>query len=259
MSKTIGKKKFGSIFCVTYLVAVATIVALTGSGCRTGDRSRGSHRNISRRLPHHNNDLPAYRPAPNQAPSVPTTGMPAEPSTLSSRLRPGMVLNIVVLVAGREMFVESSKRISENGYITLPLLGNMMVQGHSLASLAAALSKSYSDYFVEPQIVVDFAREEMSMDGIYPWGYVTVLGRVRSPGRVAIPATRDLTVSRAIQQAGGLNTSARDTSIRVTRQTALGETETTDVNLRAIGEQGRIGEDIVLQPGDVVFIPELRF
>jgi protein involved in polysaccharide export with SLBB domain len=84
------------------------------------------------------------------------------------------------------------------------------------------------------------------------------LGRVKKPGRVAIPATRDLTVSMAVQQAGGFDTSAKDTAIRITRSVG-GKTGSREVNLRAVGAQGRVAEDLMLLPGDVVFVPELMF
>jgi polysaccharide export outer membrane protein len=116
----------------------------------------------------------------------------------------------------------------------------------------------YKDYFVNPQVIVDFVRDE-NKEGISPWGYVTVLGRVKKPGRIAIPATRDLTVSGAIQQAGGLDTSAQLGAIHVTRRAPNGKTVTKDVNLNAIGVGGRVEDDIVLESDDVVYVPESTF
>lgn len=59
--------------------------------------------------------------------------------------------------------------------------------------------------------------------------------------------------------AGGFDTSAKDTAIRVTRRTSSGQTVTREINLREAGSQGRIEQDIVVLPDDVVFVPELIF
>ena len=111
---------------------------------------------------------------------------------------------------------------------------------------------------MDPQVVVEFVKDQDS-DLVSPWGYVTVLGRVKNPGRVSIPPTQDLTVSGAIQKAGGLDTSAKDTSIRVTRQLPEGRTKQFDVDLRKVGSTGQVREDLILTPGDVVFVPEMMF
>jgi protein involved in polysaccharide export with SLBB domain len=128
----------------------------------------------------------------------------------------------------------------------------------SLDDLAGILTALYGDYFVQPQVVVEFVRDEDS-DRIMAWGYVTVLGRVKNPGRVSIPPTQDLTVSGAIQKAGGLDTSAKDSAIRVTRQLPSGKARKYDVNLRRVGSAGTVKDDLILKPGDVVFVPEMMF
>jgi len=96
-------------------------------------------------------------------------------------------------------------------------------------------------------------------DAISPWGQVTVLGRVKQPGRVNIPPTKDLTVSAAIQNAGGLDSSAKDSAIRVTRRLDDGTYQTMDVDLRAVGARGARANDLILRDGDVVFVPQMMF
>ncbi len=183
---------------------------------------------------------------------------PAPPPQEQALLRPGLVVNVSVVVGGNKIIEETGKRISERSTLTLPLLGSVSVANMTLEILSEKLVENYREYYVNPQVMVEFIRDD-NREGISPWGYVTVLGRVKKPGRVNIPATRDMTLSGAIQQAGGFDTSARDTAILVTRRTASGQTETHEVNLRAVGARGRIDNDIVLLPDDVVFVPELLF
>ena len=86
-----------------------------------------------------------------------------------------------------------------------------------------------------------------------------MLGRVKNPGRVNIPPTRDLTVSGAIQLAGGLDTSARDSAVLVTRKDEEGASNQYEVNLRRVGSRGEVEEDLTVLPGDVVYVPEMIF
>lgn len=191
------------------------------------------------------------------APSAPATTR-ATPATEQATLRPGLVVNVTVLVAGKKQVEEVGRRVSETGTLSLPLLGALAVDGETLDSLTDRLTSGYREFFVAPQVIVDFVRDAQS-DDVYPWGFVTVLGRVKRPGRVSIPPTRDLTLSGAIQQAGGFDTSAKDTAIQVTRRETDGHTATRQINLREVGVRGRLENDIPLMPDDLVYIPELVF
>ena len=174
------------------------------------------------------------------------------------QLTPGLVVAVSVLVSGNKEIDEPAKRISNAGEISLPLIGNVQANGMSLDELTTRLTALYSDYFVHPQVVIEFVKDQNS-DMVSPWGYVTVLGRVKSPGRVSIPPTQDMTVSGAIQKAGGLDTSAKDSAIRVTRQTPRGKSAQYEVDLRSVGSRGRVHDDLILKPGDVIFVPEMIF
>jgi polysaccharide export outer membrane protein len=165
---------------------------------------------------------------------------------------------VSVLVSGKKEIEEPAKRISNSGEISLPLIGNVQVSGMDLDELVTRLTTLYKEYFVQPQVVVDFVKGEDS-DMVSPWGYVTVLGRVKNPGRVSIPPTQDVTISGAIQKAGGLATSAKDSAIRVTRRLPDGTAAQFEVDLRSVGSRGRVSDDLILKPGDGVFVPEMIF
>lgn len=189
---------------------------------------------------------------------VASSPSPADASPGSVRLRRGLVLGIKVIVAGKEEIAEPSKRISDTGRITLPMIGAVDTMDLPPDALAHQLEVEYGRYFVNPQVIVDVVKDERP-DAMSPWGSVTVLGRVKTPGRVAIPPTRDLTVSAAIQRAGGFDTSARRTAIRVTHRASNGSATTREVNLEAVGARGESGRDLVLEADDVVFVPEMIF
>jgi len=175
-----------------------------------------------------------------------------------ARLRPGLIINVNVLVAGKKEIEAEGKRVTDKGTIAMPLLGTIGVNDLTLDELGANLTTAYKVYFVNPQVIVEFVRDD-NKEGLSPWGSVTVLGRVKKPGKISLPATRDLTLSGAIQQAGGYDTSAKENAIRVTRKRPGGGVKTWEVDLHSVGSEGLVENDVLLEPDDVVFIPELIF
>ncbi|MDA1087386.1 MAG: polysaccharide export protein [Verrucomicrobia bacterium] len=201
----------------------------------------------------------AADPADEASDTAAETDVAAAQTGRGARLKPGLTVQVKVLVLGKAEVNEENRRISDEGSLALPLIGNVHVAGMNLPELNRELTRRYSDYFLKPQVVVDYVMET-GEEAISPWGYVTVLGKVKHPGRVNIPPTRDLTVSSAIQRVGGFDTSAKDSEIRVTRLDKPGEPEIITVNLRDLGSKRvRKKNDIILQPGDVVRVPEKFF
>ena len=189
---------------------------------------------------------------------APFGGVEVGKSAEVAKLRPGLMISMSVLVAGKKEIDEPFKRVSDAGALVLPLLGEMVVADMSLDELQAQLTRRYESYFINPQVILDFVRNT-SEEGVSPWGFVTVLGRVERPGRIAIPATRDMTVSGAIQKAGGFSSSAKMNAILVTRSSPDGKTESRTISLYAVGVAGRLEEDILVEANDVVFVPEAMF
>jgi hypothetical protein len=68
-----------------------------------------------------------------------------------------------------------------------------------------------------------------------------------------------MTISGAIQKAGGLDTSAKDSAIKITRPLPGGKSVQYEVDLRSVGSRGRVHDDLILKPGNVVFVSEMMF
>ena len=176
-----------------------------------------------------------------------------DPST--PRVRPGVGL-VVVVGSGASQPVTMQVLVDQNGDVTLPHLLQAPVACNRLTldELKQKLVKVYSEYYKQPQITVTFAPFESK--GVSPWGTVTVLGEVASPGPVNMPPTMDLTVTKVLQAAGGLRPFANKSKIQVSRCDRDGKKTTFTVDLVEIGEKGRIEKDIALRAGDVVWVPE---
>jgi len=172
------------------------------------------------------------------------------------RVRPGVSLVVQVGTTATQPMV-FNLQVDQKGEITMPLLLQEPVacDGLTLEALKQKLVKAYSTYYRQPQISVTFGHFE-ERNGVSPWGTVTVLGEVNNPGPVNMPSTMDLTVTKVLQAAGGLKPFADRTNIRVTRCDRDGQQTRTYVNLKEIGQDGRVDKDMVLRAGDVVWVSE---
>lgn len=167
-------------------------------------------------------------------------------------LRPGYIISVSVMV-GEKAEVRSEVQISTTCEVTLPLVGSVDCAGLTLGGLRGRLASRYGEYYHDPEIRAHFVVKSAATS---PWGRVFVGGRVRREGWVVIPATRMLTVSEAIAQAGGFSSYARRDNIRVTRVDDKGKRKVFRVNLEEIVRKGKTENDIFLKHGDVVWVRE---
>ena len=169
------------------------------------------------------------------------------------RIRPGVHLVVQVSTANMPP-VTMSCVVDSKGEIVLQHLLSEPVScdGLRLDALKDKLTKAYQVYYKQPQVTVNFASDG---SGVSPWGSVTVLGEVGSPGPVNMSATDDMTVTRVLKMAGGLRTYADKTNIRVTRCDREGRQTRYTVDIEEIGEEGRPDKDMILKAGDVVWVP----
>ena len=83
---------------------------------------------------------------------------------------------------------------------------------------------------------------------------ISVLGTAKKPGQFYSNPENPLTVSRVIALAGGVERPNSLSKIRVTR----GD-KSFVVDIQKLLEEGTGGGDMLLEPGDVVYVPETRW
>lgn len=173
-----------------------------------------------------------------------------------ARIKPGVVLQVQVSFAGSTP-VEMSANVDSQGTVTLPymLREPVLCNGLTLDAFQKKLHKAYQRYIRQPQVTVSFGPYD-PRSGVSPYGFVTVLGEVVNPGPVNMPPTMDLTVTKALQLAGNTKPFANKRKVLVTRRAEDGSLSRKEVDIIEIGEEGRIDKDIVLRPGDVVYVRE---
>jgi len=87
---------------------------------------------------------------------------------------------------------------------------------------------------------------------------VYVMGQVAHPGAFVADADRGLSASKAVALAGGFTRIANDENVRLLRRDKAGLQQTYVLDLRAV-VSGKPQDDVPLQPGDLLFVPESVF
>jgi protein involved in polysaccharide export with SLBB domain len=137
-------------------------------------------------------------------------------------------------------------RVSPEGTIDYPLCGKVELAGRTSSTAADALRECLSRYLRRPQVSV-LIREYNSKK-------IFVFGEVQKPG--TFPYEGEMTIIQAITLAGGFTKLAAQNNTHVTRLVD-GQERKIRVPVEAIGV-GR-EKNFLLQPGDIVFVPESFF
>ncbi len=136
-------------------------------------------------------------------------------------------------------------RVSQDGSITLPLLGSVKVGGMTKDGVEAQLAKLLEARFLKNAQVSVFILE-------YQSNRIAVIGAVEKPGMYEIVGRKSLI--QMLSQAGGLKDSAAN-DIYVLREGKDGVTASLAIDLEDLIINGNQQLNIPLQPNDVVNVP----
>lgn len=162
-------------------------------------------------------------------------------------LQSGDLVEIKVFM---ENNMDRTLRISSNGTVTFPLVGNIKIGGYSVSEAEMQLVEKLKFYIKNPQ--VSMLIKEYTNKMVY------VLGQVKKPSEIQIPPEKTLTVLEAITSVGGFTDIANTSKIKVLRM-ENGKQKSIEVDVNAITKQGKKSLDIILMPGDVVYVPQSMF
>jgi len=133
-------------------------------------------------------------------------------------------------------------RIKADGQVTLPVVGDIGAAGESVQSLADKIEQKLRSGGIVKQPIVNVEVQAFVAHS------VTVLGALGSPGLYGLD--QPYTLTTMIARAGGVRGDGGERVIlRRGRDNAVTEYEMT-----ALARDG--GKDILLQPGDVIFVPQ---
>ncbi len=146
--------------------------------------------------------------------------------------------------------LKSTVRISGDGMISLPLIGQVHATGQSVDQLSHKIETRLADgYLINPHVTI-FIDEFRNLK-------VTILGGIISPGLYELKG--QTTLLELISKAGGLTEDAANEAI-IRRNTSNNKEGKTVINidLNELMEKGQISKNITIINGDNIYIPKKK-
>ena len=141
--------------------------------------------------------------------------------------------------------------VRPDGRVSTPLIDDLVAVGKTPTQLAAEMQVVLSEYLRSPEVNV------IVQDFVGTFGsQIRVLGQVTEPGTV--PFRERMTLLDVMMEVGGLTRFAAGNRGRLVR-IVDGASEEFRVRIDDLVSKGRIEENILMRPGDIVIIPEAIF
>jgi polysaccharide export outer membrane protein len=160
---------------------------------------------------------------------------------------PGDALQIFVW---RNPELTATIPVRPDGRISTPLVEDMVAVGKTPSALARDIETVLGEYVKSPQVNVIVTQP------LSTFSQVRVIGQVTRPQ--SIPYRDGMTALDAILQVGGLAQFAAGNRAKVVRN-ENGKQKDIRLKLEALVNKGDMKQNIALQPGDVLVVPETRF
>jgi len=158
------------------------------------------------------------------------------------RIQPGDQLDISFYLSPE---FDQDVTVRPDGNISMPVVGNVRVQGETPGQLEKNLNQMYSTELKEPKTTVRIDKS--------PGQVVYVEGQVSKPG--AVPLQTGMTAMQAIAASGGLTDNAGPGKVVLIRRDACGTAHGQNLKLDKVLDQKSNEEDVALLPSDVVLVP----
>jgi polysaccharide export outer membrane protein len=188
--------------------------------------------------------LAACHGAPPLPPAPPASALPSSEYIIG----PGDQLNVFVW---RNPELSINVPVRPDGRLSLPLVEDVVAIGKTPTQLARELEQRLSKYIKEPVVTV------IATGFVEPFNeQVRVVGEAATPR--AIPYRTDMTALDAVIAVGGLTRYAAGNDTVIVRTTG-GKQYTYAVHLDDLIKDGDVSSNVMLQPGDILIIPQRLF
>jgi polysaccharide export outer membrane protein len=161
---------------------------------------------------------------------------------------PGDVLDIFVW---RNSDLTRQIPVRPDGRISMPLVGDTLVVGKTPAVLAAELQDKLKAFIQDPLVTVI----PTSFVGLFT-RQIRVIGEASQPRALAYRSS--MTVLDVMIEVGGLTRYADGDRAVLVRQ-AAGQQQSYRVRLDTLIRDGDISQNVDMQPGDILIIPQRLF
>jgi polysaccharide export outer membrane protein len=158
------------------------------------------------------------------------------------RIGPGDLLELKVFEVKE---LDQTVRVQEDGSITLPLLGRVMVEGLTQEGVVQKLTGLLQAKYVKNPQVTIFIKE-------YKNQQVAVIGAVEKAGNYELVGRKNLL--QIISMAGGFSETAGN-DVFILREGPDGATSTIPIDLKDLLVNGNQTLNIPIEPNDVINVP----
>jgi polysaccharide export outer membrane protein len=163
---------------------------------------------------------------------------------------PGDVLS--VFVYERPELSVTDLPVRPDGRISIPLASDIVAAGLTPSALASAISQKLGKYEKDPNVTV------MVRNFLGPFDrQIRVIGQATDP--MAIPYREHMTVLDVMIQTKGLTRFAAGNRSVLIRRTAGGPPIRIDLRLADLIKDGDLSQNMEMQPGDTLIIPQTWF
>ena len=158
------------------------------------------------------------------------------------RIGPGDLLELRVFQVEE---LSQTVRVSEDGSITLPLLGRVMVEGLTQEGVVQKLAGLLQAKYVKNPQVTIFIKE-------YKNQQVAVIGAVEKAGNYELVGRKNLL--QIISMAGGFSETFGNEAF-ILREGSDGQTSTISIDLKDLLVNGNQTLNIPIEPNDIINVP----
>lgn len=145
--------------------------------------------------------------------------------------------------------LDQTVTVQPDGFIPLKGVEAVSAQGTTLPELQEAIRKAYVGMLHDPVVTLilkDFDKP-----------YFVAAGEVGRPGKYELRS--DTTVAEAVAIAGGFTPRSKHSQVVLFRRVSGETVESHLLNVKTLLKSGRLGEDLHLRPGDLLFVPQNTF
>lgn len=199
--------------------------------------------------------LQPFEPSSTDSPSL------LEEQTWDASYLLGPGDRIAIDIFGAEDYSGEALVLSD-GAVNLPRAGRVSLQGLTFEQAANAIAAAYAPYLRRAAVTVS----PVSLRSVN----IGIAGEVNRPGAYSfdlrnnnqnnndgnrLNSTGFLTLTEAIELAGGITERADLRQVEIRRPQANGREEVIAVNLWDLVDSGSLSNDLILQGGDSVYVP----
>jgi polysaccharide export outer membrane protein len=180
--------------------------------------------------------------APAQAPPQAVAQEAKDVLVRAYRIGPGDLLELKVFQVEE---LSQVVRVSEDGSITLPLLGRVVVEGLTQEGVVQKLTELLQAKYVKNPQVTIFIKE-------YKNQQVAVIGAVEKAGNYELVGRKNLL--QIVSMAGGFSETAGN-EVFILREGPDGQTSTISIDLKDLLVNGNQALNVPIEPNDVINVP----